>query len=816
MVLGHPARLLAGPLENLEHEFPLDAQESALAWRPGVHEVAITKGGVPMRSWDPFTTVDSFYLPNRFSPGASSYAWSPSGQDVAVGGIDGKIILLDARRTTDSRTALYGHSSRVKALQWLGGAHERLLSVGEDGTLRAWDDLRRSPEITFLPFKIPLTDAQWNPQADKLAILFAADEVQVIRCDTWQTEWSRPLPVPAPGRTPYTGGHLAWSPDGRWLAAVCPGRPPVVWRMADGKRTIATGLDDAAEVCWMSDSRRLLVRGAKGWSWLAAEDGRATAIPGTANAAWVAGLDGDAVGIVSADGGALHYRLTSLAGSGSGLDVALPAGLGAVRCAALSPDRTQLALAGESGALIWVGTATGQAQRPALAHSGPVKSLGWHPDGTRLATVGADATCRVFNIAQATQTWVIEYEIPGEIVANGWNADGRRLMVASGSGKLVKIYDASRSLAVGKGEGERPAEPVFSERLTQACAWIEQHPGEEFGWHAFAQAVNDSRGEGANAQADLLLAAADLGVRALFTPAAEAVKHTALATTWHGVELPSAVQVAEACALKRWEEIPSLCASPHGLYADAAWFALARAEALAALGRRDEAEAANLEAWQALRRHHGGDDRIAPAAAKGDASAGVDLSPWANITLTDDWTGGSNNNLASLPAAVAQPGGGSFHFGDFIQLAGKKLRVSSGRMLLPRSTGWVPLGRAATRADFALAACYVEEDEQLQDTCIGSLFLLRSTGRGAVRIPLIYGRNVWDWWVPSGGHVTEAPAAAVAWRGDNPNAQHYQHGLALYRLAWEASAGPAPVTAVSLVSHLRRPAPMLMSVEATP
>ena len=819
VVLGHPARLLAGALDGLEHEFALGVEESALAWRPGAHEVAIAKGGVPMRSWDPFTTVDSFSLPNRFSPGASSYAWSPSGESVAIGGIDGKIFLLDALRQTDSRTALYGHNSRVTAMQWLGGAQERLLSVGDDGTLRAWDDLQRSPEITFLPFKTPLTDAQWNPKTDKLALMFAGDEVQVLRCDTWQAEWSRPLPVPTQGRSQFLGGHLAWSPDGRWLAAVCPGRLPVVWRPEDGKRITAAGLEDASEVCWMNDSRRLLVRGSKGWSWFSTDDGRATAIPGTANAAWVAGLDGDAVGIVAAESGTLRYRLASLAGGSSArLDVALPGGLGAVRCGAVSPDRTRLALAGESGALLWIETHTGETRRPALAHSGPVKSIGWHPDGTRLATVGADGTCRVFNVPQATQTWVLEHELPPEIVANGWSGDGRRLMVVSGAGKLVKIYDASRSLALEKGEAEPPAETALAERLTRACAWIEQHPDEEFGWHALAQAVTDSRGDGANAQADLLLAAADLGVRALFSPRGNGPKQTALATTWLGVELPRAVQVAEAGALKRWADALPLCSGPHGRYADAAWFALARAEALAALNRGDEAEAANLEAWQALQRHHGGDDRVATGHAEapaGGAATGVDFAPWANIKLTEDWTGGENNNLAALPAVLTQPDGTSFHPGDFIQLAGKSLRLSSGRML-PRSTGWVPLGLAATRTDFVLAACYIDQDEQLQDTCIGSLFLLRSTGAGAVRIPLIYGRNVWDWWVPSGGHVSEAPPEALAWKGWNPRAEYYAHRLALYRIQWAAASGGSPVVAVSMISTVRRPAPLLVAAEAKP
>jgi hypothetical protein len=79
-------------------------------------------------------------------------------------------------------------------------------------------------------------------------------------------------------------------------------------------------------------------------------------------------------------------------------------------------------------------------------------------------------------------------------------------------------------------------------------------------------------------------------------------------------------------------------------------------------------------------------------------------------------------------------------------------------------------------------------------------------------VPLIYGRNVWDWWVPSGGQVTEAPPERIIWRGENVNAAKSQRTLALYALPWAAAPGEAPATAVALVSHLQRPAPMLFDV----
>jgi hypothetical protein len=119
----------------------------------------------------------------------------------------------------------------------------------------------------------------------------------------------------------------------------------------------------------------------------------------------------------------------------------------------------------------------------------------------------------------------------------------------------------------------------------------------------------------------------------------------------------------------------------------------------------------------------------------------------------------------------------------------------------------------ASHVWFLHAASYVDGDEPLQDTCIANIFLLRQSGDRAVRIPLIYGRNVWDWWVPSGGHVSEAPPDAIAWHGYNPHANYHKRQLSLYRTEWKAAAGEAPVVAAAIISNVRRPAPMLLGIE---
>ncbi len=813
-IFGRPASLVVAQEHDIggHHEYDLVTQESALAWRPGFYEVAIAMKGVPMSSWNPYSCVDSFSLENRASPGASAYAWSPGGDGVAVGGIDGAIHIVEPYRAGDPRAPLGGHKGRVTGLHWLAGKTERLLSIGEDGTLRAWDDLRRSSEAEGIRFATILADARWHPSENQFAVMLAGDEVQIVDGATWKTRWSRPLPQPLGGRTTFTTGRLAWSPDGQWLAAACPGRAFIAWRIASGETFAPPGLMNVSDIEWLPDSRRMLLRTARGWSSLELGGGRSTEISGTEKAVWIGALDAHRRGIVVAESGAARFFTTDLNGGAPHPVAALPDDLGPIRKCGLNKDRTLLAILGENGAVLWIDTRTGKCARPGVAHTGPALALAWQPDGSRLATVGADGTCRIFNLALGEQNWVIEPKFKPPIVAVDWSADGQRLLVASSPDKRVKVYDASRSWDREKRVTTAPPRADFPARLAQAFDGIERHPGEEFGWSALAQAVRESRGESANPEADALLAAARLGIEARFSPLDPATTPLAMAAAWKDAPLPSAVQLAEASALGQWDHALALGVRAPAGDGPAAWFALARAEALARLGRRVDAESANFEAWRALRRHHGGEDAVPDRISGSTTGEGVDLTPWANVKLSEDWAGGQNNNLASLPSVLGLPDGSSFHCRDFILLSGKSLRLTAGRML-PRSTGWIPLDRPGSEVSFLVGACYVDVDEHLQDHCIGSLFLLRKGGAEAVRIPLIYGRNVWDWWTPSSGHLKEATDEAIAWTGENPNATYNRHGLKLYRIRWEAGPGEPAVVAISIASHLRRPAPMLMAAE---
>ena len=330
--------------------------------------------------------------------------------------MDGKILLLDAHRVAESRLALYGHRGRVNALRWLGTDDQRLLSIGDDGTLRVWRNLWQSPEIRSINFHDDLADAQWHPKENKLAALVAGDEVQVLRGDTGSVIAAWPLPPPCKPRASYRRARVLWSPDGNRLAAVCAGRPLAIWNgVGEAIQVVATSGEER-DAQWMPDSGRLLVHREDGWSLLAPGENGNQPIEDTASAVWVGGLGGEAIAIVSNGENGAHVRRQNLGGVPV-LNVAVPAELRKVRCCALSADRTLLGVGGETGAVAWMDTRTGEWQRPAIQHGGPVRSLAWNSNGSRLVSAGADATCRLFATAQHAQSWLLAHKLQSDTIA---------------------------------------------------------------------------------------------------------------------------------------------------------------------------------------------------------------------------------------------------------------------------------------------------------------------------------------------------------------------------------------------------------------
>ncbi|MEV4105834.1 hypothetical protein AB0J42_36835, partial [Nonomuraea sp. NPDC049649] len=85
--------------------------------------------------------------------------------------------------------------------------------------------------------------------------------------------------------------------------------------------------------------------------------------------------------------------------------------------------------------------ATGrQIGTPLADHTGPVYSVAFNPDGTRLATASADGTVRIWNPATGRQIGTPLADHTGPVYSVAFNPDGTRL-ASAGEDRTVRIWD---------------------------------------------------------------------------------------------------------------------------------------------------------------------------------------------------------------------------------------------------------------------------------------------------------------------------------------------------------------------------------------
>lgn len=804
VVVGHPAALRSA------RERVLKGPVSPLHWRPKESQIAIAMDGLPLRSWVPASDSDSdsFWLLSSRSPGTSSVAWDSKGDVVAVGGIDGKIMLIDGRRLQEARNPLLGHTGAVNGLGWV--RDKRLISIGTDGTLRAWDALQTSNEVRVLKLPAEVLKSAWSPAADRLAVLVAGDEVQVWDAETWQMEWSGIMPPPTLcGETAFEAS-VAWSADGARLAAACSGRGVALWDAATHQRLMTWALPEVTQLAWLEGGRTLFARHGAAWDRLDDKEMRWSPRVTMTGKPFLVSLSDSLICEVTLSARTLHVRSVNTADEFHQNSEDVP---GEITCTAISKDRRLLAVGTSEGVILWLDVTSQKWTRPIIRHAGPVRALDWSPDTTRLVSLGDDEQCRVFNTAQAAPTWLLLPKLtqnnqkPNDAT---WSADGRKIQITARGDSSVTIFDASTGWRIEHGEAAIKAP---RDNWQAALHMLAEAPMPSAAWQSIEKALPNSE---ATPQRQLLQAACALGRRGpvcASTPWSGAIKEAV--TKWRDLDLPPPLMAAQWSVLNRWSDVLRVCdaaidARP-GAHASNSWHHLMAAQALEKMERADEARRRWQAAWSALAAEAGASTTAIELKAATDGS--IDLSGISRVPKSAGLTDGFGNNMGTVPDSLRTTDGRVFVCANILPLARLNFRFTSGGML-PRLTAPLALG-PMKELSVLIASVRTDEDRPERHTCLGHIFLHHTDGTASC-IPLIYGGNVWDWWVPDAVTTDLAPPDRVVWKGSNTYAAKKKNALALYQLDWTLPTGVVPVKTVSFTSMMGDAAPVIVGLSVKP
>jgi WD40 repeat protein len=274
---------------------------------------------------------------------------------------------------------------------------------------------------------------------------------------------------------PGAVGQLAFSPDGKTLAAVSQGtgRTPGtvrLWDLASGRNTVTIASSSpSTSIAWTPNSRTLVtsagsVSGGTGIRLWDAATGEVSAqfstLPGTA---------GQPIAI-SPDGGTLATVLQQQAADGTGFSMvlllSLPSGaeqatlatnFDPVRALAFSHDGSRLAAAGwDTGALLYAGTpvslwnlatdAPVSTLHVQANHSTRADSVAFSPDDRTLAAA-SDAGSGGVPYA-GVQLWNLADGTAATLTATGggtvaFSPDGKTLATANANGRSVQLWDTA-------------------------------------------------------------------------------------------------------------------------------------------------------------------------------------------------------------------------------------------------------------------------------------------------------------------------------------------------------------------------------------
>lgn len=393
---------------------------------------AQTNGVILSRPTDLPARLEAVIIQGR-SGSVWACAWSPDGQSLLSGSLDGSFRLWDAASGQCLQT-LTGHSGRVRACVWSRDG-VTLLSASDDRTLRLWDAASGRCDRILKGHSDSVRACNWSP--DGRSVLSASSDRTLRLWDAASGQCLRVLE----GHSEQVRS-CTWSPDGRFLLSTSSDRTLRLWDAVSGEclRTLEGHSNWVRGCSWSPDGRLLLSasedRTLRLWD---AVSGRCLRIlDGHSDRVRACAWSPDGRSLLSAsDDGTLRIWDAL-----SGLAVRrLEGHVGRVHTCAWSPNGASLLSASSDGSLrIW-DAASGQCLRTLPAQSASAKACIWSPSRCLLLSISTNRTVRLWKSASGQCLRTLEAH-SDRVWACDWSPHGDEILSASMAGTL-RVWDTA-------------------------------------------------------------------------------------------------------------------------------------------------------------------------------------------------------------------------------------------------------------------------------------------------------------------------------------------------------------------------------------